>query len=153
MSIREYEAAMITPPLCNPTGGMKVQANVVVSNAGNTQSLSGLFGGALGAGHFLTVKADGAKVYIKFASNDQGTTDAFATGNGPNVVWPLADGESMSVVPISGREVASGGHATLCNYNFLHARVASGGVATGYLRLYRSSLGPTQDPGVEFKFP
>lgn len=150
MSIREYEAAMIVPPLEN-SAAMKSVANLVVSNAGIVQGLSGLFGGSLGQGHFLTLEADGAKVYVKFAPNNAGSVDAFATGNGANIAWPIPDGASVSVVPIAGRETATG-VATLCNYNFIHARVASGGVATAYLRVYRSSLAPTQDAG-EFRAP
>jgi hypothetical protein len=142
---REYEAANIIAPLRNATGlHMKAQANIVVSNAGVSQGLSGLFGRAVGDGHFLTLQADGAKVYVQFAADSSGTIDAFATGNGPTICYPIPDGVSMPVVPIGGREVGTG-VATTVRYNFINAKVASGGVATGYLRLYLSSLAPGQN--------
>ena len=152
MSIREYEASMVVPPILNTTGmALKSQANIVVSNAGIVQGLSALFGGSLGNGHFLTLQADGAKIFVAFSANASGSLDAFATGNGPNIAFPLADGAMLPVVPIAGREVATG-VATLCNYSFVHARVASGGVATGFLRMYRSSLAPNQNAS-EFTGP
>lgn len=150
MSIREYEAAMIVPPLEN-SAGMKSQANVVVSNAGVVVGLSGLFGGSLGQGHFLTIAADGGKLYVKFAPNAAGSIDAFATGNGATIAYPIPDGAEKSFVPIAGRETGTG-VATLCVYNQLHIRVASGGVATAFARLHRSSLAPGQDAG-EFRAP
>jgi hypothetical protein len=145
MSLREYEAAMITPPLMNTTGlVMKSQAAIPVSNAGITQGLSALFGGSLGAGHFLTLQADLGKIYVSFSSNASGSIDANATGNSPNICYPIPDGVAISVVPIGGREVGTG-VATTVSYNFLHAKTASGGVATAMLRLYRSSLAPGQN--------
>jgi hypothetical protein len=151
MSIREYEAHNITPPLKN-SDRMKCIANLVVSTAGITQDLAALFE-KLGAGHYLTVQADGAKVYLAFSANASGSIDAFATGNGDTICWPVPDGVSMPVVPVGGREMASGyGVTAVSSYRFVHARVASGGVATGYLRFYRSSFAPNQDAG-EFKRP
>ena len=142
----EYEAANLIAPLEN-SAAMKSQANIVVSNAGVIQGLSGLFGGTLGDGHFITLQADGAKIYCKLASNSAGSTNAFATGNGESIVYPVPDGAQLSFRPVMGREVATG-VATHCRYDFLHLRVASGGVATAYVRIYRSSLAPTQDAGV-----
>ena len=148
MSVTEYEAANIIPPLEN-SAAMKSQANIVVSNAGVIQGLSGLFGGTLGDGHFVTIQADGAKIYCKLAPNSAASAggDAFATGSGTGIVYPIPDGVQLSFRPVMGREVATG-VATHCRYDFLHLRVASGGVATAYARVYRSSLAPTQDAGV-----
>jgi hypothetical protein len=152
MSIREYEAANLIPPIMNTTGvAMKSQANLVVSNAGVAQGLSALFGGGLGLGHFVTLEADGAKIDVAFSANSSGSLDAFATGNGPNICFPIPDGTMVPFVPVNGREVSTG-VATMCNYDFIHARVRSGGVATAYLRMYRSSLAPNQDAR-EFKGP
>lgn len=169
MSIREYEAHNVLFPMKNATG-MRAIANIPVSNAGAVQNLASLFGG-LGNGHFLTVQADGAKTYVAFGSNDVGATllvgltgfgiDANYTGFGPGVCYPIPDGVSLPGVPISGKEPgmptghagATGLGATqVAGYNFLHARVASGGVATAFLRLYRSSVAPNQGTG-EFKIP
>jgi hypothetical protein len=147
MSLKEFESANIIPPLEN-SAAMKSQAAIVVSTAGVVQGLSGLFGGTIGDGHFLTLQADGAKMYVKFAANSAGSIDLAATGTGAGVAWPIPDGVAMPVVPIVGRETATG-VATLCNYSFVHARVATTSpVATAILRFYRSSLAPQQDAGV-----
>jgi hypothetical protein len=143
----DYEAHTPTPPYMNTTA-MRCIGNFAVSNAGNRIGLATYFAG-LGDGHFLSIQADGAKIYVAFASNEIGTLDAFATGAGATVCWPIPDGVTMPVVPKSGKEVGvTGAYApTFAVYETLHAKVASGGVATAYLRLYRSSLAPGQAPG------
>jgi len=151
MSLVEYEANNVIPPLKN-SDAMKSQACVVVSTAGIVQGLSGLFGNSLGDGHFLTLEADGTKIYVAFSPNSSGSINPAATGNGATICYPIPDGVMMSVRPIAGREVGTG-IATMCRYDFLHARVpTTAAVATGYLRIYRSSLAPTQDAG-EFRAP
>ena len=169
MSIREYEAHNVLFPMKNATG-MRAIANIPVSNAGVVQNLATLFGN-LAAGHYLTVQADGAKTYVAFGSNDVGATllvgltgfgiDANYTGFGPGVCYPIPDGVSLPGVPIGGREsgmptghvgATTMGATIVAGYNYLHARLPSGGVATAFLRLYRSSLAPNQGTG-EFKIP
>ena len=154
---REYEAANIIPPLKNATG-MRSQANIVSSSAGGVQNLASLFRG-WDDGHYLTLQADGAKIYVAFGSNEVGQTlilgltgytiDPTVTGNGRQVCFPLPDGVMFPVVPCGGRESGSTGtmSPTLAQYSYLHHRVVSGGVATAYLRVYRSSLGINQDAG------
>jgi hypothetical protein len=170
MSIREFEAHNQLFPLQNATG-MKSQANILVGAGGTVQNLASLFGGLMD-GHYLTAQADGGKVYTTWAAHDVGATlmlgltghaiDPGAVGAGRQVCWPIPDGVTLPGVPIGGLEkgtvsgfgpAATGIGMTLVRgYNFVHARMASGGVSTGYLRLYRSSLGPTQDVR-EFKIP
>jgi hypothetical protein len=169
-STREHEAHNQLFPLQNATG-MKSQANLLVGATGIVQNLASLFGGLMD-GHYLTAQADGGKVYTTWSSNDLGATllvnltgyaiDPAATGSGRQVCWPIPDGVMLPGVPYGGLEkgttsgfgpAATGIGMTLVRgYQFLHARMASGGVATGYLRLYRSSLAPTQDVR-EFKIP
>lgn len=144
-TIKEFEAANIVPPLRNTTGlVLKSQAAIVVSNAGVVQGLSGLFGASHKDSHFYTLQADGAKIYIQWAANDFGSIDSFATGSGVSICYPLADGVSMNVTPVGGREVGTGVATGSVAYNFIHARVSSGGVATAMLRIYRSSLAAGQ---------
>lgn len=170
MSIREYEANNQLFPMQNATG-MKSQANLLVGVTGIVQNLASLFGG-LQDGHYLSVQPDGAKMYVSFSSHDVGATllvgltgygiDPLATGSGRQVCWPIPDGVTLPGVPIAGREAgtvsgfgpaATGiGITMVRGYNYIHARVASGGVSTGHLRLYRSSLAPNQDVR-EFKIP
>ena len=169
MSIREFEAHNQLFPMQNATG-MKAQANIAVSNAGVVQNLASLFGG-LTDGHYLTAQADGAKIYTTFAAHDVGATlivgltgyalSPEAVGTGRQVCWPIPDGVMLPGVPYGGLEkgtvtgfpgATNIGITLVRGYNFVHARVASGGVATAYLRFYRSSLGPTQDVR-EFKMP
>lgn len=137
----EYQAAHITPPLKN-SAGMVCIANIVCSTAGISQDLSALFG-QIGGGTFYTIQADGAKVYIAFGVVSGGSIDAFATGVGATVCYPLQDGQQLSYMPLGGREQSTG-WATMVRYTQLYAKVASGGVSTAYLRLYRSSTPPLQ---------
>lgn len=162
MSIREYEAHNVLFPLKNATG-MVAQANILVGATGIVQNLASMFRG-IQDGHYITAQADGAKIYVAFGSNDVGATlllgltgyaiEPNAVGTGRQVCFPIPDGVMLPGVPYGGKEVGSTGTvsaATLVDgYHFVHARVASGGVATAYLRLYRSSLAPNQTPG-EFK--
>lgn len=151
MSIREYEAANIIAPLEN-SSAMKSQANLAVSNAsGLSFSLTALFGRSLDQAHYITIQADGAKLYAKLAPTANTHIDAFSTGTSSTIGYPIPDGAQLTFVPVPGRETGTG-VATLCVYNWLHLRVASGGVASAYARVYRSSLAPGQDAG-EFKAP
>jgi hypothetical protein len=169
MSIREFEAHNVLLPLKNATG-MRAIANIPVSNAGTVQNMASLFG-KFQAGHYITPQADGAKIYVAWGSNDVGATlmlgltgfgiDANFTGTGPGVCYPIPDGVMLPGVPYGGLEsgIPTGhvgattlGATLVSGYNYVHARVASGGVATAFLRLYRSSLAPNQTPG-EFTVP
>jgi hypothetical protein len=159
MSIREYEAHNVLLPLKNSTA-MKSQANIMVSTAGVVQNLASLFYG-LQDGHFITPQADGAKIYVAFGSNDVGQTlllgltgyaiEPNATGNGQQVCYPIPDGVMLPGVPYGGKEVGNTGlmaPTLVAGYNYVHARVASGGSPTAFLRFYRSSVAPGQEPGV-----
>jgi len=137
------EANNVTPPLKNSTA-MKCIAVLIYGPATQTQDLTALFGN-LGNGHYLTLQADGGKCYVAFGTL-AGTIDESATGNGATVCFPIADGQQLPVRPVSGNERATG-IATLVNYNILHYKGATG-AATGYLRMYRSSLTGNQDAGV-----
>jgi hypothetical protein len=144
------EAANITPPLKN-TNAMKCIAVLSVTTSSQSQDLELLFA-RLGAGHFMTVKADmpansGARVYVAFGATP-GTIDETSSGTHNNACWPVIDGEELHVGQVpSGREIATG-IATNSYYKYLHWK----GSATGYLRLYRSSFAPGQDAG-EFRAP
>lgn len=150
MSIEE--ASFVLFPMEN-SDAFKSQANLCISNASGLRfGLSGLFGGALGDGHFLTFQADGAKILVKLGVNDTGSIDGFATGTGASIAFPVPDGAMVSGVPVGGRIVGTG-VATTVRFDWLHARVVSGGVATGYLRILRSSKLPNQDVGAAFRMP
>ncbi len=136
---KEYEAANVTAPLKN-SNAMKCIAVLGVSEAVQTADLAALFGSTYSA-HYYTARADGVKVYLAFGSS-AGTIDEAATGNGNTVAWPVADGENLPLQLLSGKEVATG-VGTLVNYNILHYKTATG-MGTGYLRIYRSSVGPNQ---------
>jgi hypothetical protein len=137
-------ANYVTPPLGNVTG-MRCMANVVVSTAGISQGLSGLFGVGLAEGEYVSIQADGAKVYYRFVANTHATIDAFETGAGNGVAFPLPDGVTHNVIPVAGR-VTSTGIATHMDFNVLQAKVASGGVQTCHVRLYRN-IAPGRDAG------
>ncbi len=149
MSIKEYEAANITPPLQN-SPAMKCIGALLADHTARTQDLSAMFA-RLGAGHFLTIQADGAKVYVAFSPNASATAiDERAVGFGDAVCYPIPDGAEKAVIPIGGRVVGSGS-ATGLDFKHLQYMTGATGV-TGMIRLYRSSLAPNQDAG-EFKAP
>lgn len=143
----EQEASNITSPLKN-TDAMKCIAVLAVTVATQTQDLEELFENA-GAGHYFSLEADGTKVYFAFGATP-GSLDERATGNGNTVCYPLADGAEKHFRLVSGRETSTN-IATLSFYKHLHWKCATG-TATGYLRIYRSSLGPSQG-SEQFKAP
>lgn len=143
-----YEANNVTPPLKNSTA-MKCIAVLIYGPATKTQDLTALFG-RLDSGHYLTLQADGGKCYIAFGTN-AGTIDETATGNGNTVCFPIADGQQLAVRSGLYGDERSTGIATGVNYNVLHYRGATS-AATGYLRMYRSSLSSNEDAGM-FRSP
>lgn len=138
------EANNVSPPLKNSTA-MKCIAVLIYGPSTQTQDLTALFSN-LGNGHYLTLQADGGKCYVAFGTNP-GTIDESATGTSAQACFPIADGQQLPVRPVSAGNERATGVATLCTYNVLHYKGATG-AATGYLRLYRSSLNQNQDPGV-----
>ena len=156
MSDLEFESYNVTIPLQN-TEGMKCIACIVINQGGTAINLSDYFGG-LGNGHYFTLQADGQKIYVAAAAHAGTGINPMTTGNGGAVCWPIPDGQQMPVRLLGGREVGTGyaslvaaGYATLTNYSsgvILHAKIssfiASGASPTGYLRIYRSSVGETQ---------
>jgi hypothetical protein len=146
MSVKEYEAANQLLPLKN-TDAMKAIATVLADGTSRTVDLSTYFA-QLDAGHFLTLIADGSKIYVALG-HAAGTIDETVVGTHNNGCIPIPDGSTLHGVPMSGRTVATGIATTLA-FRTLHYKTA--GTATGYLRLYRSSLAPNQGAG-EFKAP
>ena len=140
-----YEANNVVPPLKN-SAAMKCIAVLIYGPATQTQDLNLLFA-KLDQGHYLTLKADGGKCYVAFGSS-AGTIDETATGNANTTCWPLADGERLDVRPTFGEELSTGTpmYKTQATYNILHFKGATG-AATGYLRIFRSSLSPNQEAG------
>lgn len=138
----EIEAAQVTAPLQN-NSGMKCIAVIAVGTASGVTDLATLFG-SLGNGHFFTLTADtpdtaDSRIYVAFGTNSAGTISETATGNGPTVCWPIPDKSSLPVRLLSGNVRASG-IATLSLFRFLYHK----GLASGYLRVYRSSVGSSQ---------
>jgi hypothetical protein len=142
-----FQAYNVLPPYRN-SSGLASQANVVVSQTSQAINLSDYFGG-LGAGHFITLEADGGKMYVAIGSNNVGTIDEQAQGVGSSVCFPIPDGQQLPMRILGGREVGTG-YATYVNYAsgiIIFAKMMISGVATGYLRIYRSSVDETQGIG------
>lgn len=142
----ELQSANIIPPYRNSTG-LASQANVMVGAASQAINLSDYFGG-LSEGHFLTLQADGAKVYVAIGSNTVGSISETVAGAGSSVCFPIADGAQLPMRIVGGREMGTG-YATQVQYAsgiIIWAKLATGG-ASGWLRMYRSSVGSTQ--GIE----
>jgi hypothetical protein len=159
MSQRSYEAYQVIAPFQGSTG-LANQASFAVSQTARFIDLTTVFG-QLGSGHFFTLQADGAKVYVAVAPHDKQTIADNATGAGPSVCYPIPDGQSIPFIVPGGRTRGSGaptgpGYVTMVSYLSMigfWAKVASAigsGSATGYIRVWRSSAGPGQ--GLE-QFP
>jgi hypothetical protein len=151
MSKLAFQAYNILPPYRN-SSGLASQANVVVSQTSQAINLSDYFGN-LAQGGFFTFEADGSKVYVSAASNSAGTIDEMAQGVGNQVCFPIPDGQQLPMRFQGGKERGTG-YSTFVNYSsgiVVHAKLPISGVATGYLRIYRSSLDETQ--GIERLMP
>lgn len=149
------EANNVTPPLMNTDATVCVWVGIAGPTT-QTVDLTTVFGN-WGAGHYYTLVADGVKVYHAFGPV-AGTLDESKLGTPTQAAIPIESGEKFPFRVIAqGRAVATGsglgaqGKATMVTYNILHFKAPTG-TATGYLRLFRSSLGPNQDAG-EFKGP
>ena len=149
------EANNATPPLMNTDATVCVWVGISGPTT-QTVDLSTTFGN-WGNGHFYTLVADGVKSYVAFGPV-AGTLDESKLGTPTQACVPIESGEKLQfrVIP-QGRAVATGsglgaqGKATMVTYNILHFKAPTG-TATGYLRLFRSSVGQGQDAS-EFKAP
>lgn len=146
------EADNVTPPVKNTTA-MKCIAVLVASGTSQTVDLATLFGNVT-AGHYFTAQADGVKCYIALGAA-AGSIDETAFGASTLATATLAciaipDGTDRNFRLIGGQQTATG-VSTLTFNTILHYKAPTG-TATGYLRIYRSSVGPAQ--GLEqFKGP
>lgn len=138
----ETEAANLLLPTGN-SAGMKAIAVLSVTTNSQIVDLSSLFGN-WEAGHFYTLVADfpdnpGSRVYVALHANNTGTASATATGTGSTVAVPIPDNQAMHGKILSGR-IGVSGMATSISSQWL----SYVGLATGYLRIYRSSVLPGQ---------
>ncbi len=130
------------------TSGLASQAAIVVSTTSQAIPLSDYFGN-IGSGDYFTLQADGAKIYVSGAFNSIGTINEQEQGRGVGVCFPIPDGQQLPVRILGGRQVSTG-YATgaqCATGFFLHAKLALSGAATGFLRIYRSSVAEAQ--GIE----
>lgn len=141
----EHEQYNEIVPLKN-TAAMKAIAAFLCNGTSLSADLTQYFGPGVLGSHYLTIAADGGKLYVALSTN-AATIDETAVGNGVTVAWAVPDGRFMRVRPTAGREVATG-IATQVSYGVLNYKGNSG----VYVRVYRSSLAETQGAG-EFKAP
>ena len=151
MSQIEVEAATMLAPIKN-SGAMKVIAVVAVGTASGVTDLRNLLG-SLAKGHYYTIQPDmpdaaGGRIWFAFGSNS-GTIDERATGNGVTACYVKGDLQEFPFVLRGAIEGSSGYASTGATYPFLHHK----GSASGYLRIYASSIGSSQNPGSEFLPP
>lgn len=166
-------------PLMN-TRGMRDMAVLRVGPTATGVDLRSLFGNRTGfptggaemlaipsgtipnidAGHFYTIQADAAgptgvvnpwRAYLALSPNLTAIDEQNA-GQPTGLCWALTDGQKLrGRLPSATIERATG-VATLFASTVLNFKAAAG-AGTGWLRIYRSSLGEGQNPGTEFKFP
>lgn len=146
---KERGAYAINLPLQN-SDRMKCIAVLVATTTAASQDLSALFADLEG-GNFITLAADGGKVYVALGASSGTAISELTTSTGNAACWPLPDGKDIAGIPLGGREVASGYGVTNVFYKYLHYKVAAGG-DTAYLRVYRSST-TNNNPGATFKRP
>jgi len=140
-----FQAYNTVAPYRN-SSGLASQAAILVTQTAQAINLSDYFGN-IGAGHYFTFEADGGKIYIAAASNASGPAINEQTqGGGPQICFPIPDGQQLPVRFLGGREVGTGyvTNVTYASGVIIHAKLALSGVATGFLRIYRSSLDETQ---------
>jgi hypothetical protein len=147
MSMVEFEANNVIAPMKNLASGMIAQANLAVSSGAQSYYIPSLFLGETkpDQGHYYTVAADMPAnrygvVYIAVSQYPADTAiNPYATGIGRDICWPVPDGTKMDF-RLPPRLQITTGVATQTGY-WLHYR----GSATGFLHIYRSSLGNGQD--------
>lgn len=112
------------------------------------------------SGHFYTIKADGAggslpsgvanpwRAYIGLAATVRAVDETSPTG----ICWPLLDGQQIRARMAPATRDRATGAATLFPSPVLNFKAAAG-AGTGWLRIYRSSLGEGQQPGIEWPKP
>ncbi len=150
------EADNVTPPIKN-TNATKCIAVLIAGPTSQTIDLASLYGN-VADGHYYTAQADGVKVYVAIGAA-AGSIDESAAGVSTLATATLAciaipDGTSLPFRLVGGQTIATG-VATQMFPTVLHYKAPTGIVTlspTGYLRIYRSSLGPTQGIG-QFKGP
>jgi len=143
-----FQAYNVLPPYRN-SSGLASQAAVIVTQNAQAFNLSDYFGN-LGNGSFITLEADGGKLYVAIASNTGGTAiDEQAQGVGNAICFPIPDGQQLPMRILGGRELGTG-YATNVQYAsgiIVHAKLPLSGVATAFMRMYRSSVDETQGIG------
>ncbi len=148
------EANNVTPPLKNTTA-MKCIAVLIAGGTSQAVDLATLFGN-VGAGHYYTAVADGIKCYVALGNSTSESIDETAWGQSTLATAtlaciPIADGTQLPFRLVTARQLATGVATQTTNSVLLYKGPT--GTATGYLRLYRSSLGSNEDAGVHFKGP
>ena len=153
---REFAAAAVILPVLN-SDGVKCIAVLAVTTSSQSVDLRTLFGSTAEskpswASHLYTLQADmpanaDSRVYVALGASSAGSISETATGNGNTVCWPIPDKQSLPGAVLSGR-IGVSGMATSIMSSWLYYK----GLATGYLRIYRSSVLPGQGVG-EFPPP
>lgn len=144
MSGNEYHAAAVNLPLQNSVG-VKCVAVLAVTTSSQAFNLRTLFGkaGELETPHwstgFYSLEADmpanaNSRIYVALGANSAGSISETATGTGPTVCWMIPDGQTLPGLVLGG-QLRSSGVATSIVSSFLYVK----GLATGYLRVMRSS--------------
>ena len=122
---------------------MVSQASVQALTTPTFVDLYHLFG-RFGNGHALSVQADGGKIYVALGAVPTASI-SLTVGTGVKQCWPIPDGVSERYFQPAGREVGTGlvgtgsSIATSVKYRYLQY------FGSGVLRMYRSSLAPTQN--------
>lgn len=144
----EYEAFNVTPPMRNASG-IRGQAALLITQSSQDINLADYFG-KVDSGHYFTFQADGAKVYVSFGPGVGGINEQ-DQGAGSGVCYPIPDGQQLPVRLLGGQMSAASGLGPtgmrVGSGYLVKAKLALSGAATGFLRIYRSSVAPGQ--GVE----
>lgn len=148
------ESDNVTPPLKNTTA-MKCIAVLIAGPASQAVDLNTLYGNVAN-GHYYTACADGVKCYVALGNSTAESIDETAWGQSTLAVStlaciPIPDGTQLPFRLVTARQLATGVSTQTTNSVLLYK--APTGTATGYLRLYRSSLGANEDAGLHFKGP
>ncbi|HEY3493046.1 MAG TPA: hypothetical protein VGK73_00095 [Polyangiaceae bacterium] len=115
------------------------------------------------AGHYYTIQADSAgvvasgavnpwRVYFNLTPNVQAVSESVVGNGGSGACWAIVDGQSLRGRLVGMSQDRASGFATGMLSTTLNFKCPPNS-GTGYLRIYRSSIGDGRMPGDEWPGP
>lgn len=147
MSNEEFEAAKLVLPIQN-CAQVKSMWVGIAGPVPQTVAIPSLFGDF--KKHFYTIQADGAKLYVALGyaptAVASGLLNNLALGVATNAAWAIPDGQQEEGFMLSGGNQGSGPLPSGFQQPYwLHYSTGTGSTSTGFIRVRRSSVAPTEN--------